>query len=416
MRVRIESLASGGAGIARDEGKVYFVIGGVPGDVAEIKITKDKGRFAEAIVMDVIQPSSDRVEPECPVFERCGGCELQNMSYGAQLGHKENILRDTLERIGGFDGVNIEAITPSPKHYGYRNRVTLSAFFYSGCWHVGYNQKRSKRKVTIDGCPVADGPIEDAIARLSEVLSSVGDPGYGLDKVHISSNTENAYITLVAKEDKRARSLNAMAKHLKRYKETENVSVFGQGEVEFEYRCGDFRFLSKPSVFAQANYEVNKSIVDTVLEWAGSGGKVLDLYSGSGNFSIPLSMNSETVDAVEVNRSAVSLAKRSAVLNKADNITFHDYFSEQYLSLYADGAAKFDTVVLDPPREGAKECVEGIARLDPGRIIYVSCDPATLARDLKQLSRYGYELQAVRPFDMFPETSHIESASLISGA
>lgn len=418
MKVRIESLAGGGSGIAKDEGKVYFVSGGIPGDHLEIKVVRDKGRFAEAIVMDIIEPSPDRVEPVCPVFERCGGCELQNMSYGAQLRQKENILRDTLERIGGIEGVNIEPITPSPKDYGYRNRVTLSAFFYSGSWHVGYNQKRSKRKVTIDGCPVADGPIEAAISRLSGVLSSVGDPAYALDKVHISSNSEHAYITLAVEQGKRAASLNPLAKHLKRYEETENISVLGQGEVEFEYECGGYRFLSKPSVFAQANYEVNKAIVDTVLEWSGTGGndRVLDLYSGSGNFSIPLSRESLSVDAVEVNRSAVSLAKRSAKLNNADNITFHDYYSEQYLSYYADGVNKFDTIVLDPPREGAKECIEGIVKLKPKRIIYVSCDAATLARDLKSLSGYGYDVFSVRPFDMFPETSHIESATLVSGA
>lgn len=418
MQVKIESLAAGGAGIAKKDGKVYFVTGGVPEDLLEIKVVRDKGRFAEAIVTDILEPSPDRVEPVCPVFGQCGGCELQNLSYPAQLTQKENILRETLRRIGGFEDVNLEPIVPSSESYGYRNRVTLSAFFYSGSWHIGYNQKRSKRKVTIEGCPVADGPIESAISRLSQVLSSVGDPSYSLEKVHISSNKEAAYITLAVGEGKRAASLNPLAKHLKRYEETENVSVLGQGEVEFEYKSGDFRFLSKPSVFAQANYAVNKALVDTVLEWAGNDGndRALDLYSGTGNFSIPLSMKARTVDAVEINRSAVSLAKRSAALNKAGNITFHDYYSEQYLELYADGVNKFDTVVLDPPREGAKECIEGIVNLSPKRIVYVSCDPGTLARDLKRLSELGYELNAVRPFDMFPETSHIESASLVTCA
>ena len=417
MQVRIESLASGGAGIAKKDGKVYFVNGGLPEDLLEIKVIKDKGSFAEAVITDIVKPSKDRVEPLCPVFDQCGGCELQNLDYQAQLREKENILRETLRRIGGFTDIDIEPIAPSPDGYGYRNRVTLSAFFYSGMWHIGYNQKRSNRKVKIEGCPVSDSNIELAIKRLSYVLSSVGDPNYALDKVHISSNAESSYITLIAKRGRRADSLNVLIKHLKRYEETENVSVLGQREVEFEYESAGFRFLSRPSVFAQANRRVNEKMVETVIEWAGSdgGNRVLDLYCGTGNFSLPLSRDALSVDGVEINRSAVNLAKRSARLNNVDNVRFHVSDSGHFLQeLPKDNG--FDTVVLDPPREGAKELLEPLASLSADRIIYVSCDPATLARDLKGLKGLGYELQKVRAFDMFPETSHIESVSLISGA
>lgn len=415
MQVKIESLAAGGAGIARVDGKVYFVTGGLPEDVLEIKVVKDKGKFAEAVISAIIEPSANRVEALCPVFDRCGGCELQTLAYESQLREKENILGETLRRIGGFQDINIEPIKASPKHYGYRNRVTLSAFFYSGMWHVGYNQKRSNRKVKIEGCPVSDNLIESAIGRLSDVLSSISDPSYSLDKVHISSNGLKAYITLVTKQGRKADTLNVLIKHLKRYEDTENVSVLGQREVEFEYESAGFKFLSRPSVFAQANYSVNVAMVETVLEWAGSDGddSVLDLYSGTGNFSLPLSRRALSVDAVEINRSAVNLAKRSAQLNKVDNIGFHVSSSAHYIQELGKDY-KFDAVVLDPPRDGAKESLEGIANLSPSKIIYVSCDPATLARDLKSLAARGYELSAVRPFDMFPETSHIESVSLLT--
>ena len=416
MQVRIESLAAGGAGIAKKDGKVYFVTGGLPGDVLEIKVVKDRGRFAEAIINEIVEPSEQRVEALCPVFVKCGGCQLQNLKYEAQLSQKENILRETLRRIGGFNNINPEPIKASPKHYGYRNRVTLSAFFYSGMWHIGYNQKRSSRKVKIEGCPVSDSLIEEAIGRLSEVLSSISDPFYPLEKVHISSNGLNPYITLVTKWGRRADSLNVLIKHLKRYEETEFVSVLGRSEIEFEYEYAGFKFVSKPSVFAQANYSVNLAMVETVVEWAGAdgSGRVLDLYSGTGNFSLPLSRLARSVDAVEINRSAVSLTKRSARLNGIDNITFHNSPSALYIQELDEGNYKFETVVLDPPREGAKESLKAIAELSPDKIIYVSCDPATLARDLKGLANLGYELRAVRPFDMFPETSHIESVSLLA--
>ncbi len=418
MQVKIESLSSSGAGIAKIDGKVYFVTGGLPDDLLEIKIVKDKGSFAEAVISEVVEPSAKRVEAPCPVFNQCGGCQLQTLNYGAQLSEKENIIGETLSRIGGFKNLNIEPIKASSEHYGYRNRVTLSAFFYSGMWHVGYNQKRSNRKVKIEGCPVSDVLVEAAIGRLSNVLSSISDPSYSLDKVHISSNAKFSYITLVAKQGRRADSLNVLIKHLKRYEETENVSVLGQREVEFEYESAGFNFISRPSVFAQANYSVNLAMVETVIEWAGSDGsdRVLDLYCGTGNFSLPLSRNALSVDAVEINRSAVNLAKRSAKLNKVDNIRFHVSPSGHFIQELDKDNIKFETVVLDPPREGAKESLEGIARLAPSKIIYVSCDPATLARDLKGLAGLGYELTAVRPFDMFPETSHIESVTLLSRA
>jgi 23S rRNA (uracil1939-C5)-methyltransferase len=415
LRVRIESLAFGGAGIAKEEGKVFFVDGGLPDDVLDIKIIKDRGSFAEAVIEEIVEPSAKRVEARCPVFEKCGGCQLQNLEYGAQLTEKENIFRETLKRIGGFEGISIEPIRASSEQYGYRNRVTLSAFFYSGRWNIGYNQKKSNRKVRIEGCPVSDSRVEAAIGRLSKVLSSIGDPAYSLEKIHISSNGQRAYITLVASRGRRADTLKVLIKHLKRYGETENVSVLGDRECEFEYESSGSGYLSRPSVFTQANYDINTAMVDTVLEWAGIDGsdRVLDLYAGTGNFSIPLSMRAHSVDAVEVNRSAVNLAKRSAELNKISNIVSYNSPCEAFIEEIDRDRSKYDLVVLDPPREGAKEAVSGIAGLSPARIIYVSCDPATLARDLKNFSDLGYELAKVRTFDMFPQTYHIESVSLL---
>ncbi|NIS74694.1 MAG: TRAM domain-containing protein, partial [Deltaproteobacteria bacterium] len=174
MRVEIERLAFGGKGIARQDGKVLFVKGGLPRDILDVKIIKDKGSYAEAVIHEIITPSPDRVEPPCPVFGLCGGCQLQNLSYPAELGEKQNILRETIQRIGGIQNAEVEEIFPSSKEYGYRTRVLLSAWFYAGQWHIGYSQERSNRKVKIETCPISDRIINDAIARLSQVLSSVG--------------------------------------------------------------------------------------------------------------------------------------------------------------------------------------------------------------------------------------------------
>ena len=415
MRVEIERLAYGGSGIARKDGKVYFVKGGLPNDIVDIKVTNDKGKFAEAVIERIVEPSGERVEPPCRVFHICGGCQLQNLSYPAQLREKEGILRETLQRIGGVGDVQTEPIFPSPSEYGYRRRVLLSAWYLSGGWHVGYYREMSRTNVKIDSCPVADGVINKAVSRLSKVLSSIGDPGYPLEKIYLSSDGEKAYITLLPRFKSAPASLGALARHLKRHEETENVSVPGGDEAEFELSLSGLRFVTAPSVFTQSNVPVNEALIGTVLEWAGLKGTetVLDLYSGAGNFSIPLAMSSKRVISVEVNKKSAALAKKSAALNGLNNITFHVTPCEEYLRDEDPDARPPDIVVLDPPREGAKGAIAGIARLSPAKVIYVSCDPATLARDIRMLGGSGYVLKTVKPFDMFPETYHIESVSLL---
>ncbi|MEQ9619248.1 MAG: class I SAM-dependent RNA methyltransferase [Deltaproteobacteria bacterium] len=416
MRVEIERLAFGGKGIAREDGKVLFVEGGLPRDILDVKIIKDKGSYGEAVIHQIITPSPDRVEPPCPVFGICGGCQLQNLSYPAQLREKRDILRETIQRIGGIQNAEVEEIFSSSKEYGYRTRVLLSAWFYAGQWHIGYSQERSSRKVKIESCPVSDEIINEAIARLSQVLSSVGDPNYPLDKVHISSNGSSAYISLVPRYARKPGSLGALVKHLKRFPETENVSVTGKDEAGFEAGVSGFSLFTAPSVFAQSNPSVNEAMIETVLKRAELSGEeaVLDLYSGTGNFSIPLARLAEKVVSVEVNKKAVAFAKKNATVNGISNIVFENASCEEFLRGLDSEGGNFQLVVLDPPREGAKKIISAIADLSPEKIIYVSCDPSTLARDLKKFGESGFEPISVKPFDMFPQTYHIESVSLLT--
>ncbi len=228
MQIEIESLAFGGAGLARKEGKVFFVQGGLPKDVLEINVIKDKGKYAEAVISEIIKPSPDRIAPKCQVFDKCGGCQIQNLNYRAQLKQKEHILKETLSRLGGFHDIEIDPIVASPNEFNFRNKVTLSAWFYKGQWHLGYNQKGSNRKVAIDSCPISDEIVDSTIKRISEVLSSLGDPHYPLDKIHVSSNGKRSQVTLVPWRSKRGSNLKTLLKHLKRHKETENSSIAEQ--------------------------------------------------------------------------------------------------------------------------------------------------------------------------------------------
>jgi 23S rRNA (uracil1939-C5)-methyltransferase len=415
LRVEIESIAFGGGGIARKDGKVFFVKGGLPHDVLEIRVINDKGSYAEAVIDAVVGPSRDRVEPTCPVFGICGGCQFQNLGYSAQLREKANMLRETVERIGGLRGVHVDTIFPSPSEYGYRRRTLLSAWYFSGGWHVGYFQEKSRKHVKVVSCPISDSSINDAISRLSDVLSSIRDPRYPLEKIYLSSDGISAYITLVPHPRTAPSSLGALVRYMRRFDETKNVSVIGNRELEFEFPLMGYRFLTSPSVFTQSNTPVNEAIIDTVIDWSELKGTetILELYSGIGNFSVPLSAGAIEVICVEINKRSAAFARRNAELNGVRNIVFNSGSCEEYLSAHVVGAPPVDVVVLDPPREGAKDVVPGVMRLSPEKIIYVSCDPATLARDLKTFRVGGYELARIRPFDMFPETYHIESVSLL---
>ena len=415
MQVEIESIAFGGSGVAREEGKVIFVKGGVPKDVLDVRIIKDKGSYAEAIIESVITPSPERAEPVCEVFGTCGGCQLQNLGYEAQTREKEHMLKDALRRTGGFTDLTVEPIFPSGSGYAYRTRVRLAAWYYAGKWHIGYNIGGTRRKVGITSCPISDGPINGAIGRLSAVLAAFDEPRFPLEFVQISSDGNDAHISLVARSGKQPGALSALAKHLARFPETESVSIRGKSEAEFEFELSGMRFLANPSVFTQSNPSVNEAIVDTALEWTGpvEGLSVLDLYSGIGNFSAPLAKAASKVVSVEINRFSSALARKNAGINGLTNISFITAPTDEAVNELLEKGEAFDVVVLDPPREGAKEILEGIASLATRKIIYVSCDPATLSRDLKRLNELGWSPRRVKPFDMFPQTYHVESVALL---
>lgn len=415
MQVEIEKLTFGGAGIGRTNGKVIFVKGGLPGEVLEVRITKDKGRYAEASIEEVLRTSPERTQALCPVFGECGGCQFQHLKYPFQLSAKEDILRETLERIGGLRDIEIEPIVPSVKGYGYRNRVTLSTWFQKGRYHLGFYEEGSHKRVPIDSCPIASSIINEAIFRLNKFFSSIDNPHYPLAKIHIASDGKTAHISLVPFGEKGPKKLNALRDHVKKSLGMGNVSVAGYHEEEFEFTQSGLKFYSTPSVFIQSNREINERLVETLVEWADLKGheRVLDLYCGVGNFSLHLAKRAKEVVGVDVSAKAIKLAKKGAEANSIMNVTLDSSPSELYAEESLKRGDKFDLVILDPPREGAKELLKALGELSPEKIIYVSCDPSTLARDLKMLADVGYRLMKIRPFDMFPHTYHIESLALL---
>lgn len=416
MKIQIEKLVYGGAGIGRSQGKAIFVKGGVPGDILDVEIVKEKKDYAEGRIVNIIKPSSERTEPGCPVFGICGGCQWQNVNYSFQLKAKEQILVETLFRIGGLRELNIDPIVPSPKEYYYRNRVTLSIWPTEGKYCVGYHEGKSLDKVPIAGCPIASEEINSAIHKISECISHFGKSTYfPIEKVYISSEKGETYITILPNGNLKSEDKEIIRSLIEDSIKTERVFSPGENENVFEFDLLGLKFFSTPSEFVQSNRRINVKLIETVIDWAEPCGEdnVLELYSGIGNFSLHLAKKVKRVEAVDISRKAIGLAKRSASENSIENVAFHISSSERFVINSIKRGRRYNIVLLDPPREGAQEILNGLIEMSPDKIIYVSCNPATLARDLMKLTKSNYRIIKIRPFDMFPQTYHIETVALL---
>lgn len=408
MEILIESLSYGGAGIGTVDGKKIFVKKAVPGDLVEIEITKDKKTFSEAIIKNILKPSIFRTGPECEYFGECGGCQWQNVKYEIQLKEKEKILRDSLVRIGKLPDMEIEPIEPSINQYSYRKRVNLSVWKNNGKFYFGYNKENSKEKVSIDNCPISDSLINKSLFFLTENINKVDSNEVSIEKILCASGDKTASTTFVSKDE------ISNFKKIKECSTDEKISSTINENNYFEFNVAGCKFLSLPSVFAQANDYINEKIVSFVSNFIESvkPKSVLDLYSGIGNFTLPISRFTKKVDAIEINSKAVRLARENAKLNGIKNVFFHNEKVEN--SLKRPQQKHYDVILLDPPRTGAKDIISRLIRLKPKHIVYVSCNPTTLARDLNELDKAGYKAIKIKPFDMFPQTFHVETVVILN--
>jgi 23S rRNA (uracil1939-C5)-methyltransferase len=417
LPVEIEKLVYGGMGFARVDGKATFVRGGVPGDLLEVTVVTDRRTLAEAKIERIIRPSPERAAPKCPIFETCGACQWQHINYTFQLKAKEEVLRETLLRIGGFRELNVEPIVPSPYEYGYRERVTLSAWLEDRKFKLGYHEKGEFRRVPINGCPIASEEINSEIRNLNEFFSRDEYETLPFNRINIVSDGKRAYFTFSLIKNERERYVDYFPNKAHELDEAfKNVGFENHGEHVFQFESLGLTYNSVPSIFMQANSRINEQLVSTVLDWAELEGneEVLDLFCGVGNFSLSLAKGVRRVLGVDMNKVAVSLARINSKANMIENVSFVCSSVSSFLRNSLNRGAEFDLIVVDPPREGARDILERLLKLSPKRMIYVSCNPSTLARDLKSLTERDYRIVKIRPFDMFPQTFHIESIVLLS--
>ena len=375
--VTIERILPGGVGLAHLEGKTVFVSLAAAGDRVRIRVDREKGNLVYASIDEILEPSPERIEPPCPYFGRCGGCDFQQLNYAAQLSAKAGIIRDCLHRIANLDIPDIPII-PSPSEWQYRARATWQ--LDSSEQTLGYYERSSRNVCDVAQCAV----LVPALQKTLEQVRSTAPEAVPSDLKHLDAVIGDNGVSLAPAFD-------------------------GFHTSELTLRVKDENYTYNAEAFFQVNQQLLDQIVDFALLEA-TGNSALDLYCGVGLFTLPLARRFKNVIGVEANPVATRFARRNlqhAQLSNAQIVTatVTDWFRSTN-----NGPATVDLVLLDPPRAGAESAViKGILDARPSRISYVSCDPATLARDLKKLVAGGFRVESLKGFDMFPQTHHVET-------
>jgi 23S rRNA (uracil1939-C5)-methyltransferase len=419
----IEDLDHDGRGVGRVADKVVFIDGGLPGERVRFRYTKGGRHYDQGVVETVIEPSPDRVEPPCPVFGLCGGCSLQHLEGGAQVAAKQRMLADNLGRVAGVAPETWLAPLDGP-HWGYRAKARLSIrrVRNKGVL-VGFRERASSFVTVMDACPVLEPRLEGLIEPLKELVARMSRPDR-VPQAEVAATDGDAAVVLrhltELTDADRQRLADFQAEHgvvvETQAKGPETATPLDpQRPAQLYYELPEFGVTLnfRSTDFVQVNREVNRQLVSRAMAQLepGPGERVLDLFCGIGNFSLPMARLGAEVLGLEGEATLVERAGDNAARNRLDRATdFRSADLEATPLNEIPGVAAADKVLLDPPRSGAVEAVKQLAAGPrPRRIVYVSCNPATLARDAAILANAGYRLEAAGIANMFPHTAHVES-------
>jgi len=445
LSVTIDDLAFGGEGVGRIDGYVIFVRGGIPGDRLQVRLDQARARFGRASIEAILTPSPHRVEAPCQYFGRCGGCRLQHVDYAAQLSFKSKQVADALERLGGLPPIEVRSILAAPETYGYRNKMEFTVAEAAGATVIGLHEA-DRYDVVLDTerCLLQSEAMNTLLAEVrgqarDRALAVYDqDSGQGLLRfvtLREGRRTGDRMVNIVvaAPDVERLQPvaealvarvpstasvvLNVNAKKAAVAVGTEEHVLVGRDHIT--ERLDDVTFQVSANSFFQTNTlqaERLFGLVEQACELTGEE-TVLDLYSGTGAISLLLARRCRHVYGIEVAAAAVDDATRNARANGIDNCTFLAGEVRHVLPTFVRDGVTAAVVVADPPRAGFHpKALQALVALAPVRIVYVSCNPATLARDVGDLLRQGYRLEWVQPVDMFPQTPHIEAVARLRRA
>lgn len=436
---RILSFGADGEGIAKIDGFTVFVPGAVKDDLAKILIVKEKKNYGYGKLLEIIEPSPLRTVPVCEIFGKCGGCSMQSVSYEAQLEYKKEKVLEALRRIGGFKDAKIDSVTGSSPCYHYRNKAQFPVVQTEDGIKAGFYAPHSHRVVVPENCALQDERINKIVSFVCDWANEAGIPAYDeytkkglLRRICVRCGKDEAVVVLVA--TKRVPYIETLPQKLIaefpfakgiviNINKDETNNIYGEkdivvyGEPFIIDSIGDIKYKVHYRSFYQVNPYTTKLLYEKALALADpkGGESVFDLYCGTGSISLFLAKKAKSVIGIEIIPSAVENAVENARLNGIENAQFYCGKAEEVApALIKDGAVA-GTVVLDPPRKGCEEALlSAIADMSPSKIVYVSCDCATMARDAKFLAEKGYALKEAHVFDQFPMTSHTECVVLMS--
>ncbi len=439
VEINIEDIGTDGQGIGRVDGMTVFVAGALPGEKVSAKIILLKKKYAVGKLLDILEPSPMRVKPACPIFSKCGGCTLQHLAYPAQLEYKQRRVKDCIERIGGLD-MPVSFPLPSAHNLRYRNKAAFPVKMQNERVDIGLYAAHSHNVVDIDDCRIQHEDIAIALSQLRvwlvkcEISIYDEETNTGLLRHAIFRSNSAGEIMMIlvingADIPNRHELLTLFRFVLPQVKSIvlnhnyaatnvimgeRNTVVFGRDHF-YESVCG-LEFKISPNSFLQVNTPQSEVLYKNLMKNLNvqPGDTALDLFCGAGAITLLLAGAVKKAYGIEIVQDAVENAKFNARLNDIENAEFFSGDALELLPQVAQSCGNVDIVTVDPPRKGlSKELVEAISSLSPRAIGYVSCDPATLARDLAEFAKKGYTANLVQPVDLFPQTTHVECVTVL---
>ena len=417
--VRIEDLGHDGRGVGKVDGFTVFIPGALPGELIRARMYKKKKRYGEAILEEIIDSSPQRQDPPCPVYPECGGCQLQHMIYSYQMEFKKERVFQVLQRIGETEKIPPPGLFPSPREWKYRNKGT----YHLQENRAGFYSRQSREVIGHRECLLQP----DGANRLKRMVEDMWREGVlrgGKNFTIRTSFSKNSFLLLFDSRMRSQEDWRDIGEKLQKnlpgltgiywgdMRDRRGKTVWGRGYIQEE--MGGLSYFLRPHSFFQINPEQREVLLQRAEEHLRLSGQevVLDLYCGAGVFSLPLSAQAAEILGVELDPEAIKEGRRQAREMGKRNLRFYEGAVEDILSQLPEG---LDRILLDPPREGCKpEALAAMGEKGAERIVYISCNPATLARDIKYLQPLGYRLVDVDIVDMFPQTYHIECIAVLS--
>ncbi len=421
VSLEIHGLGSAGVGVGHHDGYAIFVDGALPGESVLAQMTEVRKRHGFAELVKVLRPSSDRISPLCPLFGKCGGCQLMHLAYPKQLEMKRQKVVDALQRIGKIDCL-VEPCLPSPSPIAYRNKIQLPVKKTERGIAFGLYARASHDLVVVDSCLIHCELGEAVYRAAREILRDIDcDLRHLLIKsasrtnealvIVVSGQPPTPQLTELAKKILASHpSIQGVVHNLHSGKENVILGTSYQtlaGKSAIHERLGGLTFQISAASFFQVNPAQAERLYEKALEFADLAGQetVLDAYCGVGTLSLYFAKGAKKVIGVDCTEQAIENARENALLNGIRNAAFHAAAAEDFIRKIPLA----DVILLNPPRKGCEpSLLDAIGRLAPQKVIYISCDPATLARDLSHLVKLEYQVDHIQPFDMFPQTSHVE--------